>query len=83
MAPGARRSEVVGRHGEGWKVRVDAPADRGRANDRVCSLLAELAGVRTRDVSVAVGTTSRDKLVDVAGIEQHELERLLDAASGK
>ena len=44
VAPGARDDGVVGRHGHGWKVRVSAPAQDGRANDAVVRLLcAELA----------------------------------------
>ena len=32
VSPGAARSRVVGRHGDGWKVRVAAPAENGKAN---------------------------------------------------
>jgi uncharacterized protein (TIGR00251 family) len=77
VAPGARRDEVVGRHGDGWKVRVAAPPEGGRANDAVVGLLATTVGVPARDVTVVSGRTGRDKVVEVAGIEQDEAERRL------
>ncbi|MCB0877502.1 MAG: DUF167 domain-containing protein [Thermoleophilia bacterium] len=83
VAPGANRSRIVGRHGDGWKVRVDAAPERGRANDRLCTLIASIAGVRSGDVQVVSGASGRDKLVSVHGIELDALSRMLDAASGK
>jgi uncharacterized protein YggU (UPF0235/DUF167 family) len=40
VVPGAKGPGVVGRHGDGWKVRVAAPAERGRANEALLGLLA-------------------------------------------
>ena len=45
VSPGAGRDEVVGRYGDGWKVRVGAPPERGRANDAVLRLIAKRLGV--------------------------------------
>lgn len=80
VTPGARRSEVVGRHGEAWKLRVTAAPERGRANEAVQKLLADTLGVARGDVEVIVGHTAQDKVVALAGIGQAEAERLLDAA---
>jgi uncharacterized protein YggU (UPF0235/DUF167 family) len=74
---------VVGRHGDGWKVRVDAPPERGRANARLQELIAGIAGVRRNDVEVVSGAGGRDKLLAVRGIDRESLARLLDAASGE
>jgi uncharacterized protein YggU (UPF0235/DUF167 family) len=81
VAPGARRTEVVGRHGAGWKVRVAAPPEDGRANAAVCSLLAETLELPRAAVSVVWGHGSRDKLVDVAGLGPEETERRLAGAT--
>ncbi len=81
VAPGARRSEIVGRHGAGWKVRVAAAPEDGRANAALCSLLAETLAVPRRAVSVVSGHGARDKLVDVEGMAPEETERRLATAT--
>jgi uncharacterized protein len=83
VAPGARRTEIVGRHGAGWKVRVAAPPADGRANDAVCALLARALDVPRRAVAIVSGHGSREKLVEVTGIDPDETERRLGAALGK
>jgi uncharacterized protein (TIGR00251 family) len=81
VVPGAPSNGIVGRHGDAWKVRVAAPPEDGRANDAVVRLLAEMLGVARGDVMLVAGHGSRDKVVEVAGIEPDELERRLEAAS--
>lgn len=82
-APGAARTELVGPYGEAWKVRVAAAPEQGRANAEVCAFLAKLAGVPRRNVTVVAGASSRDKLVELRGVDSGTLQGLLDAASGK
>ena len=83
VSPGARTSAVVGRHGEGWKVRVAAPPERGRANEAVVALLAATLGVPARTISVVSGHGGRDKLVELTAIAPDEAERRLAAAGRK
>jgi len=80
VSPGARRTELVGRQGDAWKVRVAAAPERGKANDAVCELLAGLLGVRKDEVSIAAGGSGRRKVVDVDGLAPDEIERRLAAA---
>jgi uncharacterized protein (TIGR00251 family) len=82
VSPGATRPGVVGRHGAGWKVRVAAAPEDGKANAAVVRLLAETVGVPARDVSILAGHASRDKTVELAGIDERETERRLSEASG-
>jgi uncharacterized protein len=82
VVPGATRSEIVGRHGEAWKVRVKAPPERGAANDAVLELLAEALGVSAGDIRLVSGHGSRDKMVELTGLEAEEAEARL-AANGK
>ncbi len=82
VSPGAKRSAVVGRHGAGWKVRVNAPPEDGKANAAVVKLLADILSVRERDVEIVSGHASRDKTVALAGVRPEEIERRLAEASG-
>lgn len=80
VVPGARRSEVVGRLGDAWKLRVHAAPERGRANGEVVELLARTLGVPRSAVRIARGRTAGDKLVEVDHLSREDAERLLDSA---
>jgi uncharacterized protein (TIGR00251 family) len=68
VQPGAKRTEVVGMHGDAVKLRVAAPPEKGRANEAAAAALADLLGVRPADVTLVSGTTSRSKTFEVRGI---------------
>jgi uncharacterized protein (TIGR00251 family) len=82
VAPGAARAGVVGRHGEAWKVRVAAAPERGQANAAVIALLADTLALPRSSVSLVSGGGSRDKVVELAGVEPDEVEQRLADASG-
>jgi uncharacterized protein YggU (UPF0235/DUF167 family) len=67
----------VGRHGDGWKVRVTAAAERGRANDAVVRLLADTLGVPRGAVTLVSGHGSRDKVVEISGLDSAAVRRRL------
>jgi uncharacterized protein (TIGR00251 family) len=81
VAPGASRTEVVGRLGEAWKVRVAAPPEDGRANEAVLRLLADTLGIGRRELELVAGQGARDKVVALAGVEPAEVERRLASAA--
>jgi uncharacterized protein len=77
VSPGARRTEFVGRHGDGWKVRVAAPPENGRANEAVREVLAERLGLPRRAVTIVSGHAGREKVVELAGISLEQAEAKL------
>ena len=77
MQPRAHRTEVVGERGDRIVVRVTAPPVDGRANDALCALVADRAGVPDGRVSVVRGHSSRDKTVRVEGVDAEALRRAL------
>jgi uncharacterized protein (TIGR00251 family) len=82
VSPGGPSARVVGRHGEGWKVRVAEPPEDGKANQAVLRLLAATLGLPERDVTLVSGQAARDKVVAVAGIAADETDRRLASAAG-
>jgi uncharacterized protein (TIGR00251 family) len=83
VAPGARRTEVLGRHGDGWKVSVAAPPERGRANAELVRLLARELAVPAARVTVVRGAAARDKVIEIDGITIQEADRRLAGARRK
>jgi uncharacterized protein (TIGR00251 family) len=83
VSPGAARTELVGRHGGGWRARVAAPPERGRANRALVELVAELAGVGRERVAVVAGAGSRRKVLEVEGLGADELDRRLEGRQGR
>jgi uncharacterized protein (TIGR00251 family) len=65
VLPGARHSELVGRHGSALKVRVAAPPVEGRANNALVTFLAELFAVPKSHVRLERGRGGRSKQVRV------------------
>lgn len=83
VSAGARRNQMVGPHGAGWKVRVSAPAEDGRANEALLRLLAETLDVPRRSVEIVSGHGARDKLVALDGLDEAEAMRRLTAAGSR
>jgi len=82
VQPGAGRSAVVGRHGTALKVRVAAPPVGGRANEACAEVLAETFGVKSAQVELVGGGTSRAKPFRIAGVTGDDFARLLEQAVG-
>jgi uncharacterized protein (TIGR00251 family) len=78
VQPGAGRTEVVGRHGDALKLRVAAPPTGGRANTAVVDLVAKEFNLKSADVDVVSGASSRDKRLKLKGIDRKAAERIVD-----
>jgi hypothetical protein len=66
VTPGARADAVTGVHAGALKVSVTAVPDRGRANDAVVRLLAEVLDLAPSAVTITAGHGSRNKTAAVA-----------------
>jgi uncharacterized protein (TIGR00251 family) len=50
------------------KVKVQAPALEGRANEALCGLVAQALGVPKSSVALAQGAKSRHKVLEINGL---------------
>jgi uncharacterized protein (TIGR00251 family) len=72
IVPNAKRNAVAGGHGDAVKVKVAAPAVEGKANAALLDFIAEKLGVHPREVTLIAGERSRDKLVEIHGLDPVE-----------
>ncbi|MDP2950599.1 MAG: DUF167 domain-containing protein [Chloroflexota bacterium] len=81
VSAGASRDAVAGWQEDVLRVRVATPPERGKANEAVLRLLAAALGVERRRLRIVRGHTSRDKLVQVDGLDQAEIRARLGGPS--
>ena len=63
VSAGAKTEKVEELADRTYKVRVSAPPEKGKANERVVELLALHFGVSKARISIISGHTARDKAV--------------------
>ncbi len=73
VQPGAS----VGVHAQRLKVALQAPPVEGRANEALVRFLAAMLGVAPRQVVLVGGERSRDKRVELHGVEAAAAMRAL------
>jgi hypothetical protein len=81
VVPGSSREGVAGWLGDALKVRVSAPAERGKANAAVIATLAAALGVPEHQVRLASGASSPRKVFEVSGLSTAEVRRRIGAGT--
>ena len=81
--PGAKRTKVVGIHGQEpesqLKIAVQAPPVEGRANEALIAVLAETLGVAKSKITLLAGELSRSKVFLVRGVSATKCEEILNS----
>lgn len=73
VVPGSSRDCIAGWLGDTLKVRVRAPAERGKANAAVEKLVASALGVGEECATIVAGRTSPRKTIELSGLSQAEV----------
>jgi hypothetical protein len=81
VVPGSSRDAIAGWLGSALKVRVTAPAERGRANAAALALLASALRVPPERLRLVAGHGSSRKVVEVSGLSEAELRERLPRAA--
>jgi uncharacterized protein (TIGR00251 family) len=74
VVPGASRTEIAGLHDGAVKIRVASPAESGKANRALASLLKAITGTEAEMIR---GQNSRRKQFLVRGVSAGDLLRLI------
>jgi uncharacterized protein (TIGR00251 family) len=67
VMPNAKKSEVSGLQGDAIKIRLQAPALEGRANEALIRFLAEALNLPRSAISITHGQTNKRKLLALTG----------------
>ena len=65
---------------ETLKVRLTAPPVDGAANEALIALLAERLDLPKRSISIVSGATGRQKIVEIVGMAEEEVEKRLQGS---
>lgn len=77
VVPNAKKTAVVGMHGEAVKLKVSSPALEGKANAAVLAFVEQAVG-GSGSAELVSGAKTRDKVVRFSGLSAMELrEKLL------
>lgn len=68
VQPRAAKNEIAGMHGDALKIRLTAPPVDNAANAALVDFIAAKVGVPKARVRVVAGSTSRRKVVEIAGV---------------
>src|SRR3990170_3540961 len=69
VQPKSSRDEIFGLQNGRFKVKVTAPPEDGKANERLIELIARALGVSKSYVKIVRGETSRIKILKVKGLK--------------
>jgi len=65
IQPRASKDELVGPHGDHYKIRITAPPVEGKANAHLIKFLAKAFGVSRSQVTLESGASARNKGVRI------------------
>ena len=69
IQPGAKKTELAGRHGDALKIRLAAPPVDGKANEALIKFIAETLRLSKSAVNLKSSHISRRKVLEVCGGE--------------
>jgi uncharacterized protein (TIGR00251 family) len=80
VMPNAKKTEVVGIIDDAIKIRLQAPALEGRANEALIRFLADVLNVSKSAVTLTHGQTNKRKLLEVkaAGLTLETVQQRLN-----
>jgi uncharacterized protein len=78
VQPRASKDEIAGEMGGALKVRLQAPAVEGRANEGLVEFLAGLLKRPKSAVRILSGERSRTKRVEIHGVTREQVMSLLE-----
>lgn len=68
IQPGAHKTEIVGKHGDYIKIRLQAPPVDGKANQSLIEFIAKKLAVKAKAIRIIRGEKSRIKTLEISDL---------------
>jgi uncharacterized protein (TIGR00251 family) len=65
IVPNSKKSEIIKVSENNYRIRVDAPASKNKANKRLVEILSEHFKVSKSSISIIKGFKSRNKIIRI------------------
>jgi len=65
VKPNAKRTEIVKKDNNEWKIKISAPPVNGLANKELISVLAKEFDIPASNIEIKKGLKSKEKLVKI------------------
>jgi len=77
VIPGAARSGIIEVKDNKLKIRIAAEAEHGKANEELRSFIAKTLGIPKKDITLASGEKSRQKILRLPVSAKVKLEEII------
>ncbi len=83
VSAGAKRSEFAGISEDGFlRIKISAPAERGKANKELINFLSKALGIRKSELEIISGEFSRKKQIIIkTNCPEKLIDKILQTAS--
>jgi uncharacterized protein (TIGR00251 family) len=78
VIPNARRNTVTVISRDEVRLKIQAPAQDGKANAEAIRFLAELIDWQKSKITIRQGEKTRNKIIEIAGVNSEEVWRRLE-----
>ncbi len=78
VQPRSSQNKICGETNGALKIKITAPPVEGEANQAIIKLLAQWLEIPRANISIAKGETSKNKLVDIIGVDAQWLENKIN-----
>jgi uncharacterized protein len=79
LLPRSSKSQIMGKEGEVYRVKVNSPPVDGEANKELISLISKKLGIPKSSIEIIAGKTSRNKIIRASGIDEKSASLLMEA----
>lgn len=70
IIPNSSRNQIVGWFKDQLKIKISAPPERGKANQKLINFLSEKWNIPKHSIQIIKGHKKRDKVIEIEGIQK-------------